>query len=103
MIIVRGTSRLADDVDRATAIEVLSTMAVASEFEPGCRMYRFGFDVDDDRVVHLHEEWDDEFALVAYFDTPHMATYREAIADLVDGATELAVFEAEERDLPETD
>lgn len=102
MIIVRGTSRLVDDADRAEAVEVLARMATASESEPGCRIYRFGFDIEDDRVVHLHEEWEDEFALVAHFDTPHMATYREAIADLVDGATELAVFEAEERALPET-
>ncbi len=102
MIIVRGTNRLAEDVDRGAVAEVLAAMAVASEAEPGCRMYRFGFDVSDDRVVHLHEEWDDEFALVAHFDTPHMATYVEAIADLVAGSTDLAVFAAEERDLPET-
>ncbi len=102
MIVVRGTARLADDVDRDAVVAVLAAMAAASESEPGCRMYRFGFDVDDAAVVHLHEEWDDEFALVAHFDTPHMATYREAVADLYDGATELAVFTAEERDLPET-
>ncbi len=102
MIIVHGRNRLADGAERAVVADVLGAMATATRTEPGCLAYRFAFDVEDDRAIHLQEEWDDEFALVAHFDTPHMATFVEAIADLVVGPTDLTVFEAAERELPET-
>lgn len=102
MIVVHGVNRLAEGVDPSEAAEVLATMAAASRTEPGCHAYRFGFDVEDERTIHLQEEWEDEFALVAHFDTPHMATFRDAVGDLLAGPTDLTVFEATERDLPET-
>jgi quinol monooxygenase YgiN len=84
MIVIAGTVRLHPE-HRAEAIERALRMAAASEAEPGCRTYRFFADLRDPDTFFIFEEWEDETALAAHFQTAHMAEFREHLPKLVAG------------------
>ena len=88
MLVIAGTARVRPD-RRAQALDALRTMTAASRQEPGCRAYRFAFDVDDAELVHVFEEWVDADALTAHFATPHMAAFQTAIAGALAAPPEL--------------
>ena len=84
MVVVAGTIRIRPD-RREEAVTAARELSAASLREPGCRAFRFAFDVDDDTLVHVHEEWDDEESLEAHFTTEHFAAFGAKTPDLVVG------------------
>ena len=79
MLIVTGTFDLEPDhVGRlkAAAIE----MARATRTEPGCVVYAFWQDIEDDARFRVYEEWESQAHLAAHFETPHMQVWRAELA-----------------------
>ena len=68
-------------------------MAAATRVEAGCQTYRFASDLDDPNTFLLFEEWDSDEALARHFQTPHMATFREALPGLLAGPPSLKCYE----------
>lgn len=82
MLIVAGRIQIrADRRDEAVAAAVKMMRATAQE--SGCRSYRFTSDLEDPNLFHLFEEWDDDAALAAHFQSPHMAEFNAVVPQLV--------------------
>ena len=80
MVIVTGVFELeAAHIDRLRAAAI--QMAQATRAEAGCRAYAFWQDIEDATHFRVYEEWDDQAALDAHFDTPHMQVWRAALAE----------------------
>lgn len=88
MIVIAGSVAVRPD-RREEAVRVARTMAAATRGEAGCQTYRFSADLDDPNTLLIFEEWDSEEALARHFQTPHMATFREALPRLLAGAPAL--------------
>jgi quinol monooxygenase YgiN len=82
MVIVAGRIRIRAE-RRSEAVAAAVKMMRATEQEAGCRAYRFTGDLEDPTLFHLFEEWADEAALQAHFQTPHMAEFNAAVPQLV--------------------
>lgn len=93
MIIVSGSVRIRPDA-RERAVEAALAMIEATRAEPGCRVYRFAFDVADATLVHVYEEWESAEALERHFASPHMAAFQQALPALLAGPPEISRFEA---------
>lgn len=93
MIIVTGRIGLSgeriDDARRA-ALE----MVAETRKEPGCIAYEFSQVLGEDKVFRVYEEWSDLDSLQAHFDTPHMARFRAALADIGVAARDVYRMEA---------
>ncbi len=57
-------------------------MISASRAEDGCLAYSYALDVLDDGLVHVVEQWRDQAALDAHFDTPHLQQWRSRFSEL---------------------
>lgn len=78
MLIVSGVFEIdpaQPEMVRETAIE----MARATREEAGCISYAFYADLETPANVRVFEEWENQEALEAHFQTPHMATFRQAL------------------------
>lgn len=75
MIVIAGTVRVPPDKVEA-ALPHMEAMLTASRAEAGCVAYNYAQDVLDPGLIHVFEEWTDEDALKAHFETPHMADWR---------------------------
>jgi quinol monooxygenase YgiN len=101
MIVVTALAQT-DDARRAQAIEVAQTLAAASRAEAGNIGYRICQDTEDPNTIVFVEEWRDEEALQSHFTTPHIATFRAAVAGLVTGPPDVKFHTiAQTRDLSE--
>ena len=81
MIVITGKFVLAtppSDAVRQAADEMMK----ASRAEAGCAHYAFAQDLGDPNVLWVTEEWTDEAALGAHFQTPHMAAFQKVMATL---------------------
>ncbi len=74
----------------------MATMLAASRAEDGCVSYAYAVDVLDPSKLHIVEKWKDEAALAFHFQTPHMAAFQAALAELDVKITELAKFQADD-------
>jgi quinol monooxygenase YgiN len=84
MIVISGTVVI-NPAQREAAAQAARDMIRATRQEPGCRAYRFSFDLDDPNTVHIFEEWESAEALTAHFQTPHMATFQQRLPALLGG------------------
>ena len=84
MIVIAGSVAVRPE-RRDEAARVARTMAEATRKEAGCLTYRFSADLDDPNVMLIFEEWESEEALARHFQSPHMATFREALPGLLAG------------------
>ena len=91
MLILAGNVRLAPGT-RAEAQASLEAMVEASRAEPGCIAYSFGFDVLDERLLHVFEIFEDEAALDAHRASPHMAEWRAAQSQLGIGGRDMSEY-----------
>ncbi len=82
MIIVAGEIKVADAGEVEKARDVLNTMVAATVKEAGCITYSFAQDIADPCVVRIFERWENQAALDAHMETPHMAAFREAAGSL---------------------
>ena len=78
MLVIAGTVQVKPEA-RAEAAQAALKMSKASEAEPGCRSYRFYADLEDANTFLIFEQWESEAALLAHFQTPHMAEFNAAI------------------------
>jgi len=81
MIVISGTFEV-ESADLEAALVVARTMAEKSRAEEGCRTYGFSADLENPRRIRVFEIWESEQALKRHFETPHMAEFRAALADL---------------------
>jgi quinol monooxygenase YgiN len=84
MIIVHGTIPLLSGC-RERAIELARDMAVATREEVGCLSYDFYLGLSDPNTLMLFQEWGSMEALVAHFQTDHMASFLRELPELVSG------------------
>ncbi len=94
MIIVAGTVRI--DPDKSEALlPHARRMLAATRREAGCRVYSFAFHVEDAGLLRIYEEWDSRAHLEAHFETPHMADWRAALAEIGAHSRQVNAFESE--------
>lgn len=55
--------------------------------EPGCRRFDIVLPEDDPDSVWLYEIYTDQKAFDSHLETPHLAAFREATADLVESSS----------------
>ncbi len=81
MLIVAGEIKIApDDIEKARALA--AAMVTETLKEPGCQAYSFAVDLLEPGTVRLFERWDDQAALDAHFQTPHMAAFNAGLAEI---------------------
>ena len=79
MLVVIAKAKVGEGAVEA-AKNAISAMVKASMAEEGCIEYAFTTDILDPTVLYIVEKWVDEAALVAHFQTPHMASFQAALA-----------------------
>jgi quinol monooxygenase YgiN len=92
MIVVAGTVSIRPD-KREEAIRVGERMQRLTENEAGCLSYRFYSSISDPNRFFIFEEWADEAALAAHFQTEHMAWFREQLPAFVAGEMAIKRYE----------
>ena len=92
MIVVSGTLQVHPDL-REEAIEIVLKLAKASEAEKGCLLYRFYADLEDPNTFFMFEKWENEAALEAHFETPHIAEFRQHLPRLLAGERKIYSYE----------
>lgn len=80
MIIIGGDMRIKRE-HRGAALAAFIEMQQASQAEAGCITYVFSTDLEADDLIHLFEVWENAETLAAHGQTPHMATFREKMAN----------------------
>lgn len=93
MLIVLAKAKLGDGAIEAGR-DAIAAMVEASNAEEGCIDYTFAQDILDPSLMLIVEKWVDEAALVAHFQTPHMAAFQAAIAALDITVEEALKYEA---------
>lgn len=95
MLMVIGTAKLgAGALDQGR--EALDAMITASRQEEGCIDYAYAVDVLDSSLLRITEKWVDEAALITHFQTPHMAAFQQALADLDIAILDVKKFQADD-------
>ena len=92
MLIVTGTIEVGESSVEA-AKKAAAAMGPASRAEAGCRAYAFFQDIESPTTFRVYEEWEDQAALTAHFNTPHMAAFNEALKALEVKAANVVKFE----------
>jgi quinol monooxygenase YgiN len=88
MIVIAGHVLL-DPAKRDPATTAARRMMVETRKEKGCISYTFSADLDEPGRFQIFEEWEDEEALMAHFQSPHMAEFQKAVGGL--GVREMKV------------
>ncbi|MEM9951616.1 MAG: putative quinol monooxygenase [Chloroflexota bacterium] len=84
MIVIHGKAPINPE-KRELAKDIMKTMMDATLQEEGCITYQFLFNPWDDAQVQIFEEWETQDALDKHFHTEHMATFRQALPQVVTG------------------
>ena len=95
MIVIAGTVKI-DTTKHEDAKIAMKAMMDATVQEDGCITYQFLFNPWDDSEVYIFEEWESAEALDAHFQTPHMATFREALPNFVTSSFDIKRYEVSE-------
>lgn len=93
MLVVTGVVELPEngvDVMKQAAVD----MGRASRAEDGCYAYAFWQDLETPTRFRVYEEWRDQAALTAHAQTPHMATFRAALATVGVVSRDIVSFQA---------
>ncbi|MFN3213172.1 MAG: putative quinol monooxygenase [Henriciella sp.] len=99
MIIVEGSASIPEGAwDKAEA--AMKKMIVASRFEEGCIEYAYRRDLIDTNLLRIIERWKDKDALISHFAEPHMAEFRQALAEIGPQDLKVRMYEAEPEPLP---
>lgn len=81
MIVVSGVIEVAEG-GLDSAVEAAKEMTAATRREEGCLSYTFYQDLDNRCLFRVFEEWSDDAALEAHFDSAHMARFRGRLAEV---------------------
>ncbi len=95
MLIVAGEVKVADagEVEKARAAVV--TMMEETAKEAGCITYAFSQDLPDPCMIRIFERWENQAALAAHFEAPHMAAFMAALADVNVLSVDTKLYDAE--------
>jgi quinol monooxygenase YgiN len=88
MIVIAGYFVL-DPSKREPAIAAAREMMSETRKEKGCISYTFSADLDEPGRFRIFEEWENDDALAAHFEAPHMARLQQAMGGL--GVREMKV------------
>ena len=81
MIVIAGTIHI-DPSKKKEATDAAIEMMKATHTEPGNIEYAFTWDLIEEGVVRIIEQWEDQAALDAHFDAPHMAVFSGKLGGL---------------------
>lgn len=68
--------------DTTSLADLMRTMMIETQKEKGCLHYAFSKDLATPNRFQLSELWDNDAALEAHFQSPHMASFRAGLAKL---------------------
>ncbi len=78
----------------------IARMQAASLAEDGCEDYNFSVELDNPGVLRVTERWTTREALVAHFQTPHMAEFQAAMQANPPEGVDARFYEASEIEMP---
>jgi quinol monooxygenase YgiN len=81
MLVIAGTIKL-DPSHREAATAAAIEMMEATRAEAGCIEYAFTWDLVEEGLVRVIEQWEDQASLDAHFETPHMEAFLAKVAGL---------------------
>lgn len=96
MLIVTGLIEIAPS-GQDQAIKAALAMVKETVKEPGCQVYEFSQVLGFENTFRVYEEWNDDSALAAHMQTPHMATFRTALGAVGIVSTNIVKIEAGEK------
>lgn len=70
---------------REQAVEAAIKLVKGTQQEAGCMQYHFYADLEDPNTFHVFEEWENEEAIAAHFQTPHWAEFAAALPAILAG------------------
>ncbi len=79
---------------REEALKAARICSGKTRAEPGNLDYTFYSGIDDDQSFFLFELWESREALDGHMKSGHLAVYREALKDLLEGKPEIRMYEA---------
>lgn len=81
MIAVTGTIQFhPDDAEAASALMI--RVSQITRDEKGCVLYAFHKSLEEPGLFRVYEEWEDDAALLAHGQAPHMAEFRKGLGAL---------------------
>lgn len=95
MIVVVGQFRFPPE-RMNEALPVMRRVIETTRAEAGCVQYNYGEDVLDPGLIRVSELWESREQLAAHMQTPHMAEWQRARAELGLSGREIMVYEAGE-------
>jgi len=85
---------------KAEVLRRVGVIAPLSRAESGCLTYDFYQKQPDGNEFLFFEEWRDQAALDAHFQTQHFAEFVQALPALIEGTPHIRIYEVEQtRDL----
>lgn len=88
MIVVTGYVTL-DPNQRDAALDAIGACVTATRAEDGNIDYRYSADLDEANRLNLVEQWEDESAMKAHMESPHLATFLEKFGPMIGGPVEI--------------
>ena len=98
IVLVVSIDTTADSI--AAIKDAVAAMETASRAEAGCHDYTFAVELNEPDKLRITECWEDEAALQAHFETPHMAAFNEAMAAAGPRGMNLSCYQATEIPFP---
>lgn len=92
MLVVTGVIEISPE-GAETAEAAAVRMMAETVREPGCLVYEFSRVLGSDTRFRVYEEWQDDAALEAHFNTPHMAEFRAALGSVGIVSRDICKFE----------
>lgn len=92
MILVIGTVTVPPEAAEAVR-PAMADMMRATREEAGCVSYNLCEDLLEPGRIVISEEWESMAALEAHFAADHMATWRQALADVSVSARDVKVYD----------
>lgn len=75
------------------AMDLVRRVTEASNAEPGCISYRFYRDLLEPDIVFVFEEWENQAALDAHFETDHMMALQRKLPLVLAGEPVITRYE----------
>jgi quinol monooxygenase YgiN len=81
-------------------LRLVATVTPPSRAESGCLTYQFYEQQPDGNEFLFFEEWRDQAALDAHFQSAHFANFVKAIPELIEGAPKIRIYDvSQSRDM----
>jgi quinol monooxygenase YgiN len=95
VLLIAGEFRVSPEKQQAFA-DLARTVSAATRQEDGCEAFEFWADLDGSGRFGLTERWASRADLLAHREMPHVAAFREGIAELGIESVQINRYEAHE-------